>query len=520
MVRVRRVLLVSRVLPVRRVSRAPRCCRAAVRRRMASGTTATSTWISSVTRSMGRRPVVVARLRHESDRRDRRDWDCRCHGRGWCSGSRRVLGPQGAAGAAGAAGSSVLSGSGAPSSGLGNDGDFYLDLVTDTLYGPKAGGVWPGSGTSLIGAKARRGRLEPTAPRREGATGANGATGAVGASGVAGAQGPAGVAGPQGATGAAGAVGAAAPRCCRVAVRRRMVSGTTVTSTWISSLTRSMGRRPPVRGPARDEPDRRRRRDRRKGRDGCCWRGSARGATGGGAGAAGAAGSSVLSGSGAPSGSLGNDGDFYLDLVSDTLYGPKAGASGRLGHEPDRGRRRARRDRACWACRPAGCCWRTGATGAQGPAGVAGPQGVTGATGATGASGAQGPTGASGRSVFNAGGPPSSATGSDGDFYIDTNAHVIYGPKAGGVWPATGTSLIGPQGAAGTNGNTVLNGTGAPSNVAGNNGDFYLDTAANVLYGPKSSGAWPVTGVNLVGPQGTQGPKVRRAPPGRTGVLS
>lgn len=41
-------------------------------------------------------------------------------------------------------------GAGAPSSGLGVDGDFYIDTNTDTLYGPKASGAWP-AGTSLVG---------------------------------------------------------------------------------------------------------------------------------------------------------------------------------------------------------------------------------------------------------------------------------------------------------------------------------------------------------------------------------
>jgi hypothetical protein len=49
----------------------------------------------------------------------------------------------------------------------------------------------------------------------------------------------------------------------------------------------------------------------------------------------------------------------------------------------------------------------------------------------------------------------------------------------------------------------VLNGAGAPSNELGTNGDFYLDTTASTLYGPKASGVWPGTGVSLVGPGGS-----------------
>jgi hypothetical protein len=107
-----------------------------------------------------------------------------------------------------------------------------------------------------------------------------------------------------------------------------------------------------------------------------------------------------------------------------------------------------------------------------GPAGPAGPPGPAGPKGDTGPQG-----------------PP----GNDG--------------AAGPAGPA------GPAGAAGSNGNTVLNGTGAPAGSIGDNGDFYIDTTAQVLYGPKSGGTWPAAGVSLVGPPGPQGP------PGTAGGL-
>lgn len=62
----------------------------------------------------------------------------------------------------------------------------------------------------------------------------------------------------------------------------------------------------------------------------------------------------------------------------------------------------------------------------------------------------------------------------------------------------------GSTGSAGTNGNTVLSGTGAPSAGLGNNGDYYIDTAAKTVYGPKASGAWG-SATNIVGPQGAIG---------------
>lgn len=52
-----------------------------------------------------------------------------------------------------------------------------------------------------------------------------------------------------------------------------------------------------------------------------------------------------------------------------------------------------------------------------------------------------------GFSVLNGSGAPSAGTGEDNDFYIDTVALEIYGPKAGGVW-GSGTALAGVPGPA------------------------------------------------------------------------
>jgi hypothetical protein len=47
--------------------------------------------------------------------------------------------------------------------------------------------------------------------------------------------------------------------------------------------------------------------------------------------------------------------------------------------------------------------------------------------------------------------------GADGDFYIDTSASKIHGPKAVGVWPS-GVSLVGATGPTGATGATGLTG--------------------------------------------------------------
>lgn len=135
------------------------------------------------------------------------------------------------------------------------------------------------------------------------------------------------------------------------------------------------------------------------------------------------------------------------------------------------------------------------------------------------------PSGGGGSTVLNGSGVPSGGTGANGDFYIDTTAHAVYGPKSGGVW-GSGVSLVGPAGAtgatgaAGSNGSSVLNGSGVPPGGTGANGDFYINTAAFTIYGPKSGGAWG-SPTSLVGPAGATG-ATGAAGPGfvYTGVLS
>lgn len=53
----------------------------------------------------------------------------------------------------------VLSGGGSPSSGVGQDGDFYIDTATSVIFGPKSAGSW-GSPTSIVGPGLPSGGLE------------------------------------------------------------------------------------------------------------------------------------------------------------------------------------------------------------------------------------------------------------------------------------------------------------------------------------------------------------------------
>jgi len=145
---------------------------------------------------------------------------------------------------------------------------------------------------------------------------------------------------------------------------------------------------------------------------------------------------------------------------------------------------------------PAGTNGAVGATGPIGPTGLTGPAGANGVTGPIGPQGIQGIPGTNGATG------PIGLTGPAGTQGIQglpgsngTNGAV------GATGPAGAQGIQGPNG---INGSTLLNGIIAPSTLLGNDGDFYINTATNMIYGPKSFGIWP-TGVSIVGPQGIQG---------------
>jgi lysophospholipase L1-like esterase len=82
-----------------------------------------------------------------------------------------------------------------------------------------------------------------------------------------------------------------------------------------------------------------------------------------------------------------------------------------------------------------------------------------------------GPTGPSGRTILNGTVAPAAGVGANGDFYIDTVAWKIYGPKASGAWPA-GYSIGGGGGGViasvnGKTGTVVLNAADVNADAAG-----------------------------------------------------
>lgn len=75
----------------------------------------------------------------------------------------------------------------------------------------------------------------------------------------------------------------------------------------------------------------------------------------------------------------------------------------------------------------------------------------------------------------------------------------------GSSWvPAAG--VTGPTGSPGVDAPKILSGTTGPVSGYGRNGDFFLDTSAGVLYGPRTNGAWGA-GLQLqTGQAGPTGP--------------
>ncbi|MBP0620073.1 collagen-like protein [Cupriavidus consociatus] len=181
-------------------------------------------------------------------------------------------------------------------------------------------------------------------------------------------------------------------------------------------------------------------------------------------GPAGVNGKTILSGLGAPGASVGTDGDFYLNLSTSTLYGPKANGE-----------------------------W---------PAGVplVGPQGIAGAPGA---------------SLLHGAADPTAADGTEGSFYLNTTTNTLFGPKTGDSWPA-GVSVVGltgPVGPAGPTGADGAAGAQGPQGEKGEQGE-QGDSGAQGPEGPQ--GEKGDTGAQ--GPQGDKGEQGEQGEQGESGT--
>ncbi|MFM8192574.1 MAG: collagen-like protein, partial [Actinomycetota bacterium] len=104
----------------------------------------------------------------------------------------------------------VLNGKGAPTAKVGINGDFYIDVITFNIYGPKANNRWP-SPVSLkgpVGASGSDGKPGDKGNSTNGSTGAKGEQGEKGDKGDKGDPGETGAKGEKGDKGDTGLTGA------------------------------------------------------------------------------------------------------------------------------------------------------------------------------------------------------------------------------------------------------------------------------------------------------------------------
>jgi hypothetical protein len=372
-------------------------------------------------------------------------------------GDKGDQGNPGVAGTAGADGDTILIGSGVPASGLGNNGDLYIESVTFTLY-QKSGGAWsqigvfrgPAGSSIRVAAGAPSNSLGVDGDSYVNATNGDLYVRTAGTYSIAGnIRGPQGPAGSQGSAGVAGPTGSSTLFGTNAPSSGLGADGDSYIATSTYHLyTKSAG----------------------------AWTdaGSLKGANG-----VNGIGNAFYTGVGAPGTIVGSiDGDIYIDTSTGNVHKKASGA------------------------------WTSpimNINGAQGP---------QGATGAQGNPGTQGPQGTM---VIVANGAPNNGIGNNGDSYIDKQNGNFYGPKTAGAWPSPALSIIGPQGNQGATGNTgatgatgspgssILSGAGVPSSGLGANGDTYMNTTNGDVYGPKTSGAWGSPTGNIRGPQGAIG---------------
>lgn len=142
-----------------------------------------------------------------------------------------------------------------------------------------------------------------------------------------------------------------------------------------------------------------------------------------------------FTGGGVPSGTLGVNGDQYLNVANGDVY--EKNSSG------------------IWTI-TGNIKGPTGATGTQGIQGIQGNQGPQGNTGATGPAGTDGTPG---EKWYSGAGAPLGATGIVGDWWLNTGNGDYYEKTGTSVWTLRG-NLTGPQGATGAQGTA---GVGVPT---------------------------------------------------------
>ena len=256
----------------------------------------------------------------------------------------------------------------------------------------------------------------------------------------------------------------------------------------------------------------------------------------------------ILSGQGQPENTKGEDGDYYLDLANADLYGPKtkgawgtpalnlkgaAGKDGKDGANGTNGTTPRIGDNGNWWVGNTDLGVKAqGAQGQKGQDGRDGQNGQNGATPRIGDNGnwwvgntdlgvkAQGTQGQKGQD----GATP--RIGDNGNWWVGNTdlgvkAQGTQGQKGqdgatprigdnGNWWvgdqdtgkPARGENgAPGRDGQNGADGSKILAEDRAPQATDGVKGDYFIDKAAKIFYGPKTDTGWPTTGISLVANQ-------------------
>jgi hypothetical protein len=190
----------------------------------------------------------------------------------------------------------------------------------------------------------------------------------------------------------------------------------------------------------------------------------------------------IRNGKGAPSNTLGVDGDFYIDTLKLNFYGPKlngtwpapvslrgpAGVDGKAGSNGSDGKNGANGISGSGS----------GSVGAQGPRGLQGVQGVAGPQGIQGVAGTAGATGPIGLTGLTGGVGPAGPTGATGPAGPSGSSGAAGPAGPAGPSGATGSiGLTGPAGAVGPQGIQGLTG------LTGNTGPTGATGPSQVLFG-------------------------------------
>lgn len=362
----------------------------------------------------------------------------------------------------------LLSGAIPPNITQGAVGDYYINNQTLQIYGPKTIEGW-GLPTSLKGTQGPQGLA--------GTKGDLGPAGPIGPRGLQGLAGPPGSVGPQGMVGPPGDLGPQGPQ----------------------GLPGIKGDRGDI-GPKGDIGERG-----PQGLQGIQGPQGIKGDLGpkgevGPAGIEGQDAKTILNGEGSPLFTLGDNGDFFIDTANKLIYGPKSTLGGwgsGVSLVGPQGIQGVRGDQGLPGSQGLkGDIGNTGPQGLKGDTGLQGPQGIKGDTGSQGPIGLKGDTGDVG---------PQGVQGIKGD--VGSIGPAGAKGDTGLTGPQGPTGAIGPQGIqgpAGLDGKTIRSGEGSPLSGTGVNGDYYIDNANKLIYGPKTSGAWG-TGTSVIGTQGPQG---------------